>query len=220
MASFPDSIFSPASKNTGDTIQASHVTDLDGEVVAIEQGLRNGTAPLNSSNSTLTALSVSGNSTFTGSVVFSSLVTATAQPRCLVYSTAAQPLPAGAFTAITFEVEEFDVGGLHSTASNPGRITIPAGSSGLYLVGASIRFAAGSAPINVRLLKNSTTEVGGSEEGVQSSAAQVTLSPQVPMVLDGGDFVTVEAFPTGSTASVPAVTVRRGASEFWAVKVW
>lgn len=64
MASFPDSIFSPASKNNGDTIQASHVTDLDGEVVAIEQGLRNGTAPLNSSNSTFAALSVTGGSTF------------------------------------------------------------------------------------------------------------------------------------------------------------
>lgn len=68
MASFPDSIFSPASKNTGDTIQASHITDLDGEVVAIEQGFRSGTAPLNSSHSTLAALSVSGGSTFAGSV--------------------------------------------------------------------------------------------------------------------------------------------------------
>lgn len=70
MASFPDNIFSPASKNNGDTIQASHVTDLDSEVVALEQGLRNGTAPLNSSNSTFTGLSVSGGSTFGGEATF------------------------------------------------------------------------------------------------------------------------------------------------------
>lgn len=63
MASFPDNIFSPASKNSGDTIQVSHVTDLDNEVVALEQGLRSGTAPLNSSNSTFAGLSVSGGST-------------------------------------------------------------------------------------------------------------------------------------------------------------
>lgn len=75
MPSFPNSIFSPASKNTGDTIQAAHVTDLDSEVVAIEQGLRNGTAPLNSSNSTFAALAVSGASTFTGAVTFNGPVT-------------------------------------------------------------------------------------------------------------------------------------------------
>lgn len=80
MPSFPTSIFSPASKNTGDTIQAAHVTDLDSEVVAIEQGLRNGTAPLNSSNSTfaalsagastLAAVSVTGESTMGGVTTF------------------------------------------------------------------------------------------------------------------------------------------------------
>lgn len=72
MASFPDNIFSPASKNSGDTIQVSHVGDLDNEVVAMQQGYRNGTAPLNSSNSTVAALSVSGNSTFGGSITIGS----------------------------------------------------------------------------------------------------------------------------------------------------
>lgn len=64
MASFPTAVFSPASKSNGQTIEASHVNDLDGEVVAIESGYLNGTARLNSSNSTLANLSVSGGSTF------------------------------------------------------------------------------------------------------------------------------------------------------------
>lgn len=36
MATYPTSVFSPATKNSGDTIQASHVTDLDNEVVAMQ----------------------------------------------------------------------------------------------------------------------------------------------------------------------------------------
>lgn len=233
MPSFPNSIFSPASKNTGDTIQAAHVTDLDSEVVALEQGLRNGTAPLNSSNSTFTALSVSGgstlatlqvtgNSTLAGSVVLSSLVTAPAQPRCHVYSTAAQALAANVFTAIAFESEEHDVGGLHSTASSPERLTVPAGSSGLYLCGAVIRLStggAGSAAV-ARIVKNSTTEVTVGNNFAISSFAAVSAHLTGPIVLDGGDFVTAEVFPIGSTASTPAASVRRTASELWAIRIW
>src|SRR3990167_245141 len=64
-ASYPTSVKSFTTKNTSDAIQAAHVNDLQDEVAAIEGGLLNGTAPLNSSNSTLAALSVTGNSTVT-----------------------------------------------------------------------------------------------------------------------------------------------------------
>lgn len=232
MPSFPNSIFSPASKNTGDTIQAAHVADLDSEVVAIEQGLRNGTAPLNSSNSTFTALSagnstvanlsVSSNSTFTGSVTFSSLVTGTAQPRCLVYSTASLALAANTFTAISFESEQFDVGGLHSTGTNPSRITIPAGSSGLYLCGATVHVSSGGAPdaVTVRIVKNSTTEVSGAPSTPRSTGTGRAIAFSAPMVLDGSDYLEVEVFPATSTGSIAAAAVRRSASDFWAVRLW
>lgn len=74
MASYPNSVFSPASKSNGQTIDASHINDLQGEVVAIEEGLLNGSAPLNSSNSTLAALSVTGRSTFAGDLTINSSV--------------------------------------------------------------------------------------------------------------------------------------------------
>lgn len=91
MASYPTSIFSPAAKNTGDTIQASHVGNLDAEVTAIETGLETGlqhtltvstgglTVSTGSVNiggpSSLATLSVTGGSTFAGPVVCSSGVT-------------------------------------------------------------------------------------------------------------------------------------------------
>lgn len=80
-ASYPTSVKTFTAKNTGDTIEATHVTDLQDEVTAIEDGLRNAKAPLNSSNSTvanlsvtgastLATLSVTGGSTFVGTVTF------------------------------------------------------------------------------------------------------------------------------------------------------
>lgn len=75
MPSFPGAVFNPSARTNGQTIDASHVNDLQDEVVAIETGYLNGTARLNSSNSTLGTLSVSGGSTFAGPVTFSSGVT-------------------------------------------------------------------------------------------------------------------------------------------------
>lgn len=63
MASFPTSVKSFTSKNSGDVVQAAHVNDLQDEVNAMEDGYINGTAPLNSSNSTVANLQVTGAST-------------------------------------------------------------------------------------------------------------------------------------------------------------
>ena len=69
MANFPTSVYSPASKSAGQTIQASHPNDLDSEVNAIEDGYLNGTARLNSSNSTIVNLSIAGNCTVAGNLI-------------------------------------------------------------------------------------------------------------------------------------------------------
>lgn len=70
MADFPTSVFNPANRSNGQTIDASHVNNLQAEVTAIEDGYLNGTARLNSSKSTVAALSVAGASTFAGDVNF------------------------------------------------------------------------------------------------------------------------------------------------------
>lgn len=67
-ASYPGSVKTFTTRSAGQTIEAAHVNDLQDEVNAIEAGLRNGTAPLNSSNSTVVALSVTGGSTVGGNL--------------------------------------------------------------------------------------------------------------------------------------------------------
>lgn len=63
-ASYPAAVKTFATRSNGATIDASHVQDLQDEVTAIEAGLLNGTAPLNSSGSTMIFLNVLGGSTF------------------------------------------------------------------------------------------------------------------------------------------------------------
>lgn len=74
MANFPSAVTSYATRNPGDTIPSADWNSFAAEITAIEDGLINGTAPLNSSNATfvnvtathLTAnagLQVTGNST-------------------------------------------------------------------------------------------------------------------------------------------------------------
>lgn len=69
---FPDSPITFTTRNPGDTIQPAHVNDVQTEVANMEAGYLNGTARINSSNSTLATLSVTGASTFAGPVVASS----------------------------------------------------------------------------------------------------------------------------------------------------
>ena len=68
MATFPGGVISFTTKTANQSIDAGHINDLQDEVTAIEGGLRNGTAPLNSSNSTFVAISLTGNSTFAGAL--------------------------------------------------------------------------------------------------------------------------------------------------------
>lgn len=77
MASFPGAVKTFVTRNAGDTIQPSHVNDLQDEVNAIEAGYLNGTANLNSSASTVASLSVTGGATFAGVATFLAGLTST-----------------------------------------------------------------------------------------------------------------------------------------------
>jgi hypothetical protein len=63
MASYPGSVKTFTTRSAGQTIGSAHINELQDEVNAIESGLLNGTAPLNSSNSTMANLVVTGGST-------------------------------------------------------------------------------------------------------------------------------------------------------------
>ena len=158
MPSYPTSPKSFTTKNAGDSILAAHVNDIQDEVNAIEAGLLNATAPLNSSNSTMVALNVTGNSTFAASLLisgnlivdgpstFSSVVTFRARPveppphaaRVFLQSTYA--MGSSAASTLSFLSDDYVTNSsMHSTATNPDRL-IPQ-STGLYFLTAQVLIA-------------------------------------------------------------------------------
>ncbi|WP_373070181.1 hypothetical protein [Gemmatimonas sp.] len=59
---------------------------------------------------------------------------------CHTSRSGAQTIANDVATAVLFDVETFDVGGLHSNSVNPDRITCPAGGGGLYLLCYTVTF--------------------------------------------------------------------------------
>ena len=70
---------------------------------------------------------------------------ATDKPGARVYRTGAQSVPDTTVTACTFDAERRDNAGIHSTATNTSRLTVPPGADGLWLAGAHLQFAANAA---------------------------------------------------------------------------
>lgn len=164
MADFPTSKHTFTPFANGATSDAAQVTDIYTEVEAIEDGYLNGTARLNSSNSTAANLSVTGGSTVAGlhvgstasfdsSVTFAGNVTITGNvivngtltgtglslPQAKVtLDSSVTVANSTSWAGISWNVEITDAANLHSTASNSSRVNLT--SSGAWLFGVQIRW--------------------------------------------------------------------------------
>jgi hypothetical protein len=79
---------------------------------------------------------------------------------CTAYKiTTAQSLANSAETAVTYNTEEFDTDGFHSTSTNTSRFTIPAGKAGKYFIMATASTANAGGIRQISILKNGTTPV-------------------------------------------------------------
>jgi hypothetical protein len=156
LANFPDSIYSPAAKSAGQTITAAFFNDPDGEITAIEQGFRNGTAPLNSSGSTVASLSVLGASTFASRPV------TPPPPAVRVGITSTAVITAS--TAVNWVKQDYATNSsLHSTATNSSRLTPD--STGVWQISANVVWrvdgtASTGTNLVTQILDSSGTEIG------------------------------------------------------------
>ena len=213
-ASFPGAVKTFASRSAGQTIDASHVNDLQDEVNAIADGIINGSAPLNSSRitapalsvsagSTLTTLSVTGASTFAGTVTMAGeLLVATSPPSARVFNSALIQVPADAATGLNFDSQRYlSTSSMHSTSANSSRLT--AGhSTGIYDIVALIELSTAGSPNTrqVRLVLNDATVIAYSNI-VSSGAALVPVHAHWRMT-STADYVTVQVYFGGSTGRV------------------
>ena len=235
MASFPNSVKTFTTKNAGDVIQPVDINDPQDEINAIEDGLLNGKAPLNSSNSTFHALSVTagstlatlqvtGDSTFAGNVVITGTLTGggvIASAACKLSHSTFQQMNSGAFLVLNWDTEVLDAQGMHSTSANSSRITFAA-SSGLYCVGANLVWnTVASGSYSIRFKLNDGDGIAGHSEAaaVTGGNGPMSLSAMV-YATSTSDYVTCQVFQSGgSTNSIVHNSTLNGPSIFWAYRV-
>lgn len=95
----------------------------------------------------------------------------------------------GNYQALTFNSERVDVGSMHDTGSNTGRLTVPSGGGGFYAIGGCIEFASnatGRRGIQIRL--NGTTVIAR-EESANLGANDHAVTVSTVYQLAAGDYV-------------------------------
>jgi hypothetical protein len=105
-------------------------------------------------------------------------------------------------TIMTFDSELFDTDAFHSTSTNTGRITIPTGKGGYYLVTGMIVFLASSGGMrSVALFKN-----GGAtsltDNALPNSASQANDAPWFSYIgnFAAGDYLEIKGYQNSGSA--------------------
>lgn len=221
MANFPNSVFAPASRTAGQTIQPAHVNDLQDEVAAIEAGYINGTAPLHASSVT-----VSGGATLNGlPYVFPSAGASTGATLTIDSTSGstmtlkwAAPSAGTVPDAVRLQLDaaaQFAAGNnvvnwtnqvfmtnssLHSTAVNSSRITPQ--STGIYLVTAQVRFGSTAATsYEMEILDSSAGTIA---KDASSGSFSLLHASGLKRFDATGGWVYVNVFTGGSTNSFAA----------------
>jgi hypothetical protein len=119
---------------------------------------------------------------------------------CTVYDSTTQSIANNTSTIVTFDSENFDTDGFHSTSTNTGRITIPTGLAGKYLVTFSFLWAQNGTGIRTaNIFKNGANVYG---VGEQSGNASVFAGPNGAVIIDCavGDYLELVVFQSSGGA--------------------
>jgi hypothetical protein len=92
---------------------------------------------------------------------------------CQVTDSTDQGIPNGTDTALTWNQENFDQGGYHSTSSNTSRFTIPSGKAGYYLFNIQTTWGANATGNRVNSLRQNGTQ---KNLAVTGYASNVTIT--------------------------------------------
>jgi hypothetical protein len=117
---------------------------------------------------------------------------------CRAYHDTTQSISNAAFNAVSFNSEDYDTGGFHSTAVNTSRFTVPAGAGGTYLIIGHVVFAAnGTGQRGLTIGKNGggATINGVSAFKSSPSGTYVTMvNIMAVLVLAAGDYIELLAY--------------------------
>ncbi len=133
-----------------------------------------------------------------------------------VYNSADLSISDSAWTALTFDSETFDDGGLHSTASNTGRLTAP--EAGLYAIGCVAAFATNTSGYRaIRIRKNGSATLAQWNQ-TPVSGTWTLLEGATLIKLSAGDYVEVEVYQN-SGGSLAVKTTSDLTPLFWMARI-
>jgi hypothetical protein len=122
---------------------------------------------------------------------------------CSVYNTGNQSQSNGSDLTVLFSDEFFDTDSFHSTSTNTGRLTIPSGKNGKYLVSCIVAWSVNSNGARViQILKNGTAQIArASSPGLSGEGLYLSCFGIFDLVAT--DFVSLQVYQnSGSTLDV------------------
>jgi hypothetical protein len=108
-----------------------------------------------------------------------------------VHNSTDTPVASGAYTALAFDSERWDPADLHSTSTNPSRLTVQ--TAGKYLIYGTVEFAddiagsAGDRSLEIRL--NGSDSLTRTQVAANDSGSSTILSVSTHYDLAAGDYV-------------------------------
>lgn len=139
----------------------------------------------------------------------------TDKPRCRVRNSSnISHTSSGNYQALTFDSERVDVGPMHDTGSNTGRLTVPTGGGGFYAIGGNVEFVAnatGRRGLQIRL--NGSTIIARTEVGAQTTDFPVSIDTVYQLA--AGDYVELMALQA-SGGSLNMLATSAYSPEFYA----
>ena len=106
-------------------------------------------------------------------------------------------------TTLTFNTEQWDTNGIHSTVTNTERMTVPSGKSGKWRVSGVFRGSTSGAIWEYYLFVNGSYYINGFPQWshLQGGRGSIVATPDIELDLIAGDYIYVRAYVTQSSSS-------------------
>lgn len=130
------------------------------------------------------------------------------------YRTANQNIGNGVSVEVLFTAERFDSNAFHDIGTNIGRLTIPAGMGGCYLVGGAVGWAGNATGYRrLRIQLNGTDHIV-SQSSTPSSTEALLMSVCTVQYFDAFDYVQLMVFQNSGASLDLSVSGQDGAEFF------
>jgi len=133
---------------------------------------------------------------------------------CSLYQTSTTAIPSSTLTTVLFDTESIDTDAYHSTATNTGRITIPSGKGGKYLIGFVLRWEGNtSAARDSRIYLNGSTIILENTAPAPANSYGLSQTASLIYPLIAGDYIELKG-SQGSGSSLNTGTSGTGTQFF------